>query len=85
MVHIEEQSVDSEPADAKAVLEELFVLLEDYSPAWYTEELHSRTQCALRRARRETTASNRCFSMTLPWLSQRAVRPLRLYRRSRVS
>jgi hypothetical protein len=27
-----------EPASPKAVLEELFMLLEDYGPVWYTEE-----------------------------------------------
>ena len=33
--------------DAKTVLEELFVLLEDYGPAWYTEEHHNRAVNAL--------------------------------------
>lgn len=41
------QNHESEPADVKAVLEELFVLLEDYSPAWYTEEQRTRTMNAL--------------------------------------
>ncbi len=30
-----------------AVLRELFELLEDYAPIWYTEELHSRAAAAL--------------------------------------
>jgi hypothetical protein len=29
------------------VLEELFELLEDYAPTWYTEELHNRAVAAL--------------------------------------
>ena len=33
--------------DAKTVLEELFVLLEDYGPVWYTEEHHNRAVNAL--------------------------------------
>ncbi len=33
--------------DATAVLEELFVLLEDYGPAWYTQEHHDRALHAL--------------------------------------
>ncbi|KAA6465001.1 hypothetical protein DYQ86_03345 [Acidobacteria bacterium AB60] len=31
----------------RAVLQELFDLLEEYAPAWYTEELHNRAQAAL--------------------------------------
>ena len=30
-----------------AVLQELFDLLEDYAPTWYTEELHERAMIAL--------------------------------------
>lgn len=33
--------------DAKTVLEELFVLLEDYGPMWYTQEHHDRAVSAL--------------------------------------
>ena len=33
--------------DARTVLEELFVLLEDYAPVWYTEEHHKRAIDAL--------------------------------------
>ena len=40
-----------ELADVKTVLEELFELLEDYSPAWYTEEQRARTLNALLRVR----------------------------------
>jgi hypothetical protein len=31
----------------KAVLQELFELLEEYAPVWYTEELHDRAKAAL--------------------------------------
>jgi hypothetical protein len=31
----------------EAVLEELFVLLEDYAPVWYTKEHHDRAIAAL--------------------------------------
>lgn len=31
----------------KAVLQELFDLLEEYAPVWYTEELHDRAKTAL--------------------------------------
>lgn len=37
----------SKASDATAVLEELFVLLEDYAPAWYTQEHHDRALHAL--------------------------------------
>ena len=33
--------------DHNAVLRELFELLEDYAPAWYTEEHHNRAAAAL--------------------------------------
>jgi hypothetical protein len=33
---------------AREVLEELFELLEDYAPTWYTEEHHNRAVAALR-------------------------------------
>ena len=33
----------------REVLEELFHLLEDYAPIWYTEEQHNRILAALRR------------------------------------
>jgi hypothetical protein len=32
---------------AREVLEELFELLEDYAPTWYTEEHHNRAMAAL--------------------------------------
>jgi hypothetical protein len=35
------------PAEASAVLRELFELLEDYAPIWYTEDLHNRAAAAL--------------------------------------
>ena len=31
----------------RAVLKELFDLLEEYAPTWYTEELHDRAKAAL--------------------------------------
>lgn len=34
-------------ADPHTILRELFELLQDYSPIWYTEELHNRTAAAL--------------------------------------
>lgn len=37
----------SESADPRVVLEELFRLLEEYAPAWYTEEHHHRIVGAL--------------------------------------
>lgn len=33
--------------NTRAVLEELFVLLEDYAPTWYTKEHHDRAIAAL--------------------------------------
>ena len=35
------------PAAGNAVLRELFELLQDYAPSWYTEELHNRAAAAL--------------------------------------
>jgi hypothetical protein len=35
--------------DPKVVLEELFELLEDYGPGWYTEDHHNRAVAALRK------------------------------------
>jgi hypothetical protein len=35
------------PANAKSVLIDLFELLEEYGPTWYTEELHDRAVAAL--------------------------------------
>ena len=37
-------SISPEP---RAVLKELFELLEEYGPTWYTEELHIRARLAL--------------------------------------
>jgi hypothetical protein len=36
------------PPTPREVLEELFQLLEDYAPMWYTEEHHNRAVAALR-------------------------------------
>jgi hypothetical protein len=36
------------PARAADVLAELYKLLEEYGPAWYTEQYHSRAESALR-------------------------------------
>ena len=38
-----------EPITPVAVLQELFELLEDYSPIWYTQENHDRALAALGR------------------------------------
>jgi prephenate dehydrogenase len=35
------------PPSPKTVLEELFILLEDYAPVWYTDEHHDRALAAL--------------------------------------
>jgi len=35
------------PLNAFAVLQEMFELLEEYSPIWYTEELHNRAKAIL--------------------------------------
>ena len=35
------------PPNPKTVLEELFILLEDYAPVWYTDEHHDRALAAL--------------------------------------
>ena len=35
------------PQDNKSVLRELFELLEDYAPTWYTEEHHNRLASVL--------------------------------------
>ena len=40
--------------EAKEVFSELFNLLEDYAPSWYTEELHDRALAGLETLRRMT-------------------------------
>lgn len=41
-------SIDSRRSpETNAALRELFELLEDYAPAWYTEEHHNRAAAAL--------------------------------------
>ena len=37
----------AECADASGVLREVFELLQDYAPIWYTESLHNRMAVAL--------------------------------------
>lgn len=37
----------TEGGDPRSMLRELFELLQDYAPIWYTEELHNRTAVAL--------------------------------------
>jgi len=37
----------TESADALSVLRELFEILQDYAPIWYTEDLHNRAASAL--------------------------------------
>ncbi len=37
----------TEGSDPRSMLRELFELLQDYAPIWYTEELHNRTAAAL--------------------------------------
>jgi hypothetical protein len=36
-----------QPESSDAVLRELFELLQDYAPAWYTEEHHNRLAAAI--------------------------------------
>jgi hypothetical protein len=36
-----------QPANPKTVLKDLFELLENYGPAWYTEDHHNRAVAAL--------------------------------------
>jgi hypothetical protein len=38
----------SEASHTKEVLQEVFELLEEFGPAWYTEELHKRAAAALK-------------------------------------
>ncbi len=37
----------STSTNPKVVLKEIFELLEEYGPTWYTEELHNRAKAAL--------------------------------------
>jgi hypothetical protein len=37
----------AESAEPLSVLRELFELLQDYAPCWYTEDLHNRTASVL--------------------------------------
>ena len=41
------QHQKEEPLDLETALQELVMLLEDYSPAWYTEEQRARALSAL--------------------------------------
>ncbi len=45
--HANGNSLHSQPPSAESVLRELSQLLEEYGPAWYTEELHVRISLAL--------------------------------------
>jgi hypothetical protein len=42
------ESSFAELSSAKEVLEEIYGLLEEFGPMWYTEELHERTLAALK-------------------------------------
>lgn len=44
-----ERDAKSTELDCADVLAELYGLLEDYAPPWYTEQLHERTEKVLRR------------------------------------
>ncbi len=44
-------------ASPAVVLRELFELLEDYSPVWYSEEVHNRAISVLRRVSQPGTIS----------------------------
>ncbi|HTZ31115.1 MAG TPA: hypothetical protein VMH31_01585 [Methylomirabilota bacterium] len=43
--------------EVKEIFSELFDLLEDYAPSWYTEELHDRALASLETLRRMTETS----------------------------
>jgi hypothetical protein len=45
---IEPGAQEQRPPTQRVVLEELFKLLEEYAPTWYTEEHHNRAVAALR-------------------------------------
>lgn len=45
------KSPEQWPASPEAVLEELFLLLEEYGPQWYTEDHHDRAVAALLQAK----------------------------------
>ncbi len=45
----ETSEIHADAPTAREVLQELFLLLEDYAPTWYTEEHHNRAIGALRR------------------------------------
>lgn len=58
MINLENKPIDAgkkaplkfdqmRPANAKSVLADLFELLEEYGPTWYTQELHDRAVAAL--------------------------------------
>ena len=44
---VDGNSFRTQPMEPLAVLREMFELLEDYAPIWYTEELHNRASAAL--------------------------------------
>jgi len=44
--------------EAKEIFSELFHLLEDYAPPWYTEELHDRALAGLEKLRHMTETSS---------------------------
>lgn len=46
--------------DAQAVLAELFELLNDYGPGWYTEGLHNRVLSALRKSEPQSIEKGAC-------------------------
>jgi len=46
------ETADNTRPDPAEVLMELFLLLEEYAPTWYTESMHERVTAALRLNRR---------------------------------
>ena len=50
-----DRSDNSASEDPRAVLEDLFLLLEDYSPTWYTDEQRDRVLSALTLPRGQVT------------------------------
>ncbi len=45
--HAQLEAHREEPVSARDVLQELYILLEEYAPTWYTQEHHDRALQAL--------------------------------------
>jgi hypothetical protein len=47
LIAVRPEMFATESAEAVPVLRDIFELLQDYAPIWYTEELHNRIASAL--------------------------------------